>query len=452
MGAYPIPNARQLAWQRAEMGVLISYDLHVFDKNRYRQENNRINPIADYQIFNPEELDTDQWVRAARSAGAAFAVLTASHETGFALFQSEVNPYCMRALNWRGGRGDIVRDFVESCRKYGVKPGIYLGIRWNSLLGVHDFKLAGEGPSEGCFRENRRRWYTGMVEGMVTEICCNYGDLFEIWFDGGADHPDNGAPDVLPIVRRHQPDCLFYHNGQLAEARWGGSESGTVGYPCWAAFPYPATGAGESAPEDIPKDNFKLLKEGDPNGSYWMPAMADAPLRGYNGRHEWFWESGDEKHIYPLEELVDMYYKSVGRNSTLVLGITPDSRGLIPQEDVRRLGELGAAVKKRFAVPLAAVSGAGGLLEIRLESPRRISQMVIQEDIVHGERVRRYRIEAEMNGSRRTAAEGLSIGHKRIHLLDTAVETDYLRLVISDSVDEPLIENWSVYSIEDAEG
>ena len=444
MRVRPLPNDRQLAWQRAEMGVLISYDLHVFDPNRYEQQNNRINPIADYQIFHPEQLNTDQWIQAAQSAGATFAVLTASHETGFALFQSDVNPYCMKALNWRDGKGDIVRDFVESCRKYGVKSGIYLGIRWNSMLGVHDFKIAGEGR----FRENRRRWYNRMVEGMVREICTNYGELFEIWFDGGADHPDNGAPDVLPIVRRLQPNCLFYHNGQLAEARWGGSESGTVGYPCWATFPYPATGAGKSAPKDIPKDNFRLLKQGDPNGKYWMPAMADAPLRGYNGRHEWFWEPGDEKHVYPLEKLVEMYYQSVGRNATLVLGLTPDNRGLIPDEDVRRLGELGSELKRQFSCPVAEISGIGKLLKITLERPQNINQIVIQEDIIHGERIRQYTIEAAAENGWQIVAEGLSVGHKRIHLLDNAVKTDRLRLVVNNSVDEPRIKIWRVYCIK----
>ncbi len=119
------------------------------------------------------------------------------------------------------------------------------------ILGVHDFKVNGE----GSFKENRQKWYNKMVEGMVKEICTNYGELFEIWFDGGADHPDNGAPDVLPIVRQYQPNCLFYHNGQLAEARWGGSESGTVSYPCWATFPYKSTGTGETAQKNIYANN-----------------------------------------------------------------------------------------------------------------------------------------------------------------------------------------------------
>ena len=122
------------------MGAVFHYDLHVFDGIRYGQGNNRISPIEDYNIFNPTQLDTDQWIQAAKAAGCKFAVLTATHETGFGLWQSDVNPYCLKAVKWRDGKGDIVRDFVNSCRKYGIQPGIYVGIRWNSLLGIHNFK------------------------------------------------------------------------------------------------------------------------------------------------------------------------------------------------------------------------------------------------------------------------------------------------------------------------
>ena len=123
---YPLPNKKQLAWQEAEMGAVFHYDLHVFDGKKYGQGGNRIDPVTDYQIFNPTKLDTDQWIKAAKDAGFTFAILTATHETGFALYQSEVNPYCMKALNYKDGKGDIVRDFIDSCRKYGIKPGIYL--------------------------------------------------------------------------------------------------------------------------------------------------------------------------------------------------------------------------------------------------------------------------------------------------------------------------------------
>ena len=439
---YPKPNKRQLAWQEAELGVVYHYDLHVFDGVKYGQGGNRIDPIPDYQIFNPKNLDTDQWVKAAKDAGAKFAILTATHETGFALFQSDVNPYSLKAVKWRDGKGDIVADFVASCKKYGLKPGIYLGIRWNSFMGVHNFKVNGE----GAFKENRQKYYNQMVEGMVKEICTKYGELFEIWFDGGADHPDNGAPDVLPIVRKYQPNCLFYHNGQLAEARWGGSESGTVSYPSWATFPYISTGAGETAQKNIYKDNYKLLKEGDANAEFWVPAMSDAPLRGYNGRHEWFWEPGDEAHIFPLENLMNMYYKSVGRNSTLIMGLTPNPDGLMPEPDVKRLKEWGDEIKRRFEKPIASTSGKGNKITLKLNHSTAINHIIIQEDIQYGERVRTYEVEGLVKGRWKVLATGQSIGQKRIMQIED-VELSRIRLNVLNADREPQIKTLEVYFV-----
>lgn len=437
---YPVPNKRQLAWQEAELGVVFHYDVHVFDKKKYNQQENRITPNLNYQMFNPEKLDTDQWVKAAKDAGATFALLTASHETGFALFQSKVNPYSLRALDWRNGQGDIVRDFVNSCRKYGIKPGIYIGLRWNSLFGVHDFKVDGT----DIFGDNRQQWYKQMVEGMVKEICTNYGELFELWFDGGAHHPDFGAPDLLPIARKYQPNALFYHNGQLAEARWGGSESGTVSYPSWSTFKYKATGAGETEKKEIYKNGFKMLKEGVADGNYWMPAMSDAPLRGYNGRHEWFWEPGDEAHIYPLKSLMNMYYKSVGRNSTLIMGLTPDDTGLLPKEDVERLKEWGDEIKRVFSNKVGETSGEGYKYSIKFKKPTAINHIVIQEDIQYGERVRKYVLKGLVNGKWTLLSEGQSVGHKRIEKIQN-VKITKLSLEITTATRKPLIKNFSAF-------
>lgn len=435
----PIPNKAQLAWSKAELGVVFHYDLHVFDGEKYGQGNNRVSPIPDYNMFNPEKLDTDQWIKAAKDAGARFAILTATHETGFALYQSKVNPYCLKAIKWEEGKGDIVRDFVNSCRKYDIKPGIYIGIRWNSYLGVYNFQVNGEGE----FRENRQKYYKKMCEGMVREICSNYGELFEIWFDGGADHPDRGSPDVLPIVKELQPNALFYHNAQLAEARWGGSESGTVEYPCWSTFPYPSTD--QTFFPDIASNNFNLLKHGSADGKYWMAAMSDAPLRGYNGRHEWFWEPGDENHIYPLDNLIDMYYKSVGRNSTLILGLTPDPSGLMPNQDVKRLKEFGDEIKRRFQNPIAQTSGEGNKIELKIPKREKINHIILQEDISQGQRVREYTIEAFINAKWSIIARGSSIGNKRIQGFDD-IGTKKIRLSITESVGIPKISNFSIYN------
>lgn len=434
---YPVPTEEQVGWHEAELGVVFHYDLHVFDQVRYSQAANRIAPVNDYNIFCPDRLDTDQWIRSAKQAGAKFAVLTATHETGFALYQSDVNPYCMKALKWKDGKGDVVRDFVNSCRKYGIKPGIYVGIRWNSLYGIHNFKAEGEGE----FARNRQLWYKRMCERMVEELCTRYGELFLIWFDGGADDPAGDGPDVLPIVSRSQPHCLFYHNVQRADFRWGGSESGTVEYPCWSSFPQPFSHHKQS---DTERQHLQLLKHGDPKGAYWVPAMADTPLRGANGRHEWFWEPGDEKAVYELESLVDKYNKSVGRNATLIVGLTPDPQGLLPQGDSIRLKEFGEAVQKLYGHPQKSGKGKGNRIDLKLPEESVVSYYVLQEDIRLGERVRHYRIEARVNGKWQTLSEGESVGHKRIQHF-TPVKTCQVRLTVSEAIDLPHILNFSIY-------
>ena len=438
---YPKPAPHQLKWHEAELGVVFHYDLHVFDGKVYGQGNNRINPVEDYNIFHPEQLDTDQWIRAAKVAGAKFAVLTATHETGFGLWQSDVNPYCLKAVKWRDGKGDIVRDFVNSCRKYDIQPGIYIGIRWNSLFGIHNFKAEGD----GAFAQNRQAWYKRLCEKMVTEICTRYGDLFMIWFDGGADDPNGLGPNVEPIVAKYQPNCLFYHNVNRADFRWGGSESGTVGYPCWSSFPYPYS---HSNATDNVADHNKLLAHGDANGKYWVPAMADTPLRGYNGRHEWFWEPGDDdKAVYPLANLMDMYEKSVGRNATLIVGLTPNPDGLIPEGDVKRLQEWGNEIQRRFGTPLAQTSSENSKkLTLSVPKGQKANYYIIQEDISKGERIRAYRIEAQVNGKWKTIAEGTSVGHKRIASFPETEARKY-RLVVDECTATPVIRNFSIYQV-----
>lgn len=433
----PVPAPRQLKWHEAELGAVFHYDLHVFDGIRYGQGNNRIQPVEDYNIFSPDSLDTDQWIRAAKAAGCKFAVLTATHETGFGLWQSDVNPYCLKAVKWRDGKGDIVRDFVNSCRKYGVQPGIYVGIRWNSLLGIHNFKVAGEGD----FAANRQQWYKRYCEKMVEELCSRYGELFLIWFDGGADDPKGLGPDVEPIVNKYQPDCLFYHNVDRADFRWGGSESGTVGYPCWSAFATPFSHS--NATEDV-KGYTERLKHGDADGKYWVPAMADTPLRGANGRHEWFWEPDDENNVCSLATLTDMYEKSVGRNATLIIGLTPDPSGLLPEGDCRRLEEWGKEIHRRWGTPLARIAGAKKQLTLPVKGDSEVNYYILQEDITKGERIRNYEIEAKVNGRWVKVAQGESVGYKRIEKIGP-VKASAFRLKVTKSVGQPEIRDFSIY-------
>jgi alpha-L-fucosidase len=432
-----LPTGPQLAWQDAELGVVFHYDLHVFDEKHYRQNHNRRYAIEDVDIFNPPRLDTDQWVRVARDMGARFAILTASHETGFRLWQSDANPYCLKAVTWGDGKRDIVAEFVASCKKLDIAPGVYMGTRWNSKLGIWDFKVTDRSPVT-------QDEYNRMIEREVEEVCTRYGPLFELWFDGGAHGKAQGGPDVLGVFEKHQPDCLFYHSLERADARWGGSESGTVPYPCWATFPYRSTGAGESAQMEVSRNRFALLKHGDPEGTYWMPAMSDAPLRN----HEWFWDEGDEKKLYPLSALMDMYFKSVGHNSTLIIGLTPDDRGLIPDADAARCKEWGDEIRRTFSARLGETSGRGDAVELALPSPAEFRLVVIQEEIRYGERVRSYVLEVERDGEWQKVADGSCIGHKRIHRFPTAMTAGKLRLKIEASTAEPLIRSFAVYKGE----
>ncbi len=432
----PLPTPQQLAWQQAELGVVFHYDLHVFDNKKYNQAVNRITPTPDYNIFNPQQLNTDQWVQSAKAAGASFAILTVTHETGFALYQSDVNPYSLKALKWKNGKGDILRDFVNSCEKYGLKPAIYIGIRWNSFMGIHDFVM--QGDSE--FAKNRQAYYNRYCEKMTTELVTRYGKFFFIWFDGGAHGPEQGGPDILPIVAKHQPEAIFYHNLQRADVRWGGSESGTVPYPCWATFNYPSWFQYSGA-----KEGFNPIKYGIENGQYYMPAMADAPLRGYKGRHEWFWEPGDEASIFPVQKLVDMYYGSVGHNATLILGLTPDANGLIPKQDADTLLAFGEAVKNRFNKPIAIAKGDTKETELKIPANKTFNQIVIAEEIEKGQRVRSFTVQVYRNRKWEEIFSGTSIGHKFIKLLQEPVSCEKVRLVIEKSIGEPMIKQFALY-------
>ena len=433
----PHPTEKQLKWHQAEMGAIFHYDLHVFDGVRYRQEENRITPVADYNIFHPEQLDTDQWIQSAKAAGCRFAILTVTHETGFGLWPSEVNPYCLKALQWRNGQGDILRDFIASCHKFQLQPAIYVGIRWNSLLGIHNFQAVGD----GTYAKNRQAWYRNYCERMVEELCSRYGDFFLIWFDGGADDPKGLGPDVEPIVERHQPNCLFYHNVNRADFRWGGSETGIMSYPCWSTFPVPCSH--HKGVESLP-DWQEVLKHGDKEGAYWLPAMADFPLRGANGRHEWFWEPNDEQNLLPLSDLMEIYEGSVGRNAVLVVGLTPDPTGLLPQPDVKRLTEWGQEIQRRWGKPLASMQGEKRRLLLHLPTIQEIHAYRIKEDITSGERIRRYLVEVKVDGQWKEVAHGESVGYQRLETIPT-IRTREVRLTITEATGLPVISDFSIF-------
>ena len=187
-----------------------------------------------------------------------------------------------------------------------------------------------------------------------------------------------------------------------------------------------------------------MLKSGDPDGKYWMPAMSDAPLRGYNGRHEWFWEPGDEEHIYPLDNLMDIYENSVGHNSTLIMGLTPDPNGLMPEPDALRLKEWGDEIQRKFGNPIAETSGESEKISLKIKGDQKVNYLILKEDIRFGERVREYQVEAKTKGRWVEITDGTCIGHKRIIKLNPDNYTG-IRISISKSIDTPKILSLAAY-------
>ncbi|MFX0097996.1 MAG: alpha-L-fucosidase [Candidatus Hodarchaeota archaeon] len=445
----PTPSSAQLAWQEAELGALFHYDLSVFDGKIYNQGKNQRAAKSSLDIFNPTNLDCEQWVKVAKGMGARFAIITASHETGFRLWQSKVNKYSLSSTAWSDGKRDILREFHDACTKHGIEPGVYLGTRWNSQLGVESFMVTDRSPIS-------QEEYNKLIEAEVEEVLSNYGKWFEVWFDGGAHGPDAGGPDLLPIFEKCQPDSLFYHNRQRADARWGGSESGTVPYPCWATFPYACTDSEVWKQQGWTggnKEFFSLLGNGESNGTYWMPAMSDTPLR----HHEWVWNPGDEKKIKPLKKLIDIYYKSVGHNSTLIVGLTPGIDGLVPDADASRCKEWGEAIKKLFSNPIIMMDQTeieekmkelnNGVYEIELVMMQKsaINQIIIQENVSTGERVRDYTIETCAKGKWNQVASGTCIGHKRIHRLKQK-KAERLVIRINRATAKPELKTIAIYN------
>jgi len=420
VAALPKPSAQQARWQDMELGMFFHFDLPIY-KPGWDWRSWQDKPTPD--LYNPSKLDTDQWMEAAKAMGAKYAVLVAKHCSGFLQWQSDLYPYGVKQSAWRNGKGDVVRDFVESCRKYGIQPGLYASVTANGYLEVDNPGLVNRGKGGDSAAQAR---YVKICEQMLTELWSRYGDLFEIWFDGGALPVEQGGPDLVPIYQKYQPDAIVFQ-GPAASIRWIGNEQGVAAYPCWATVPHRQDYHGP----------------GDPDGRYWLPGECDVPVRN----HEWFWTPDAEHKLYAVEQLMDMYYRSVGRNCNLLLNANPNPEGLVPQADFQRYVEFGKEIRKRFDRPLAQTEGRGLTVELNLPRPAAIDHVIIMEDIRQGERIREYRVEGLIGSDAwRALCQGQSVGHKRIQQFDQT-EVACVRLRILNSAAEPLVRKLAVYHV-----
>jgi alpha-L-fucosidase len=424
----------QLKWADAEVGVLINFDMVVFEPGYNFRKDWNYHP--DLSIFNPKELDTDQWLKAAKSAGATYAVLVAKHCSGFSLWPTKAHSYSVKNTPWRNGQGDIVKDFVASCKKYGLKPGIYASTTANGYLKVDN---PGKVVS-GDLAEQKK--YNEIVEMQLTELWSEYGDLFEVWFDGGILPPEKGGFDILAMLKKFQPEAIAFQGpfGYENNIRWVGNENGVAPYPCWATADSTTSASGVIEIKGL---------NGNPNGLFWCPGEADFPLRkNASFQGGWFWHKDQDDQLRSLNELMDRYYKSVGRNTNMLLGIVVDDRGLVPEPDMQRLMEFGDEINRRFSNPIASTSGAGEKINLKLANKQKVNLFVLMEDIAKGERIRKFVLEGKTNKGWEKIFEGSCIGHKFIHQFD-AIEVSSVRLNVLESSGEPQLLDISVYYVED---
>lgn len=423
------PNARQKAWADAEVGVLIHFDMPVYQPD-YNFRNWGTHPDA--SVFNPTELSTDQWLETAKKLGATYAVLVAKHCSGFSLWPTEAHDYSVKHSPWKNGEGDIVADFIASCKKYGIKPGIYASTTANGYLYVDNPGLVQKGSPVTQEEYNR------VVTQQLTELWSNYGKLFEIWFDGGVLSKDQGGADVLSLVKKLQPDAIAFQGpyGHPNLVRWVGNEEGVAPYPCWA-----------TADSTTNADGTRVINglNGDPFAPFWCPGESDFTLR-WNSSFQggWFWTGGQDSMMFTVPELLHKYETSVGRNTNMLLGLVVDERGLIPDADVRQAELLGKEIARQYGNPLVQTSGTGKEYVLTFDHPTSINRVVMQEDITYGERVLKYSLKGEKNGEWIDIASGTNIGHKHIDRFEPQT-LDAIKLIIDEAKAEPKIKSFAAF-------
>jgi len=425
MGKVAKPTERQLEWHDMEIGLFIHFNMETYVGAKKLDYNN----LPDPDLFNPVRLDTDQWMQAAKAIGAKYAVLTAKHSSGFCIWPTDQYDYSVKNSKWRGGKGDVVADFVESCRKYGIKPGLYHSYWTNAYLKVKNGKVLSGDPAE-------QKRYNKIFLGLLRELWSNYGELAEVWFDGGI--PEWG-PDIGSLLRELQPNAMVFQGGKYATIRWVGNEAGVAPYPFWNV---------------VSKDQFPLFAAGriseaktEGVGEVWLPGECDTTIRD----HHWFWKPSTEHTLKSLDKLVSIYYTSVGRGCNLLLNSNPNRDGLIPEADMQRYVEFGAEIKRRFSMPIAGGSYYGedpsktAVVELGFTGPVEVDTFVTMEDLRYGQRIKEYVIEAYLDGEYKEVARGSSIGHKKIDEI-SPVTTRSVRIRVLDSFAKPVkIRSFTAY-------
>jgi alpha-L-fucosidase len=452
----PIPTERQLAWHSMEMNAFIHFTTNTFTDKEWGYGDEKP------EVFNPESINTEQWVETLKKAGFKGVILTCKHHDGFCLWPSKYTDHSVKNSKWKNGQGNVVQEVHDACLKSGLKFGIYLS------------------PWDRNRADYGKPSYIEYYRNQLKELFGLYSPVFEMWFDGanGGDGYYGGArekrkidgksyydwPVTLKMVREMAPDVIFFSDAG-PDIRWCGNESGTMGETNWNTINSDTIFAG--------KPNITgLLNTGEENGKHWIPAEVDVSIRP-----GWFYHAKEDSLVKTPRQLFDIYLTSVGRGSNLLLNVPPDRRGLIHENDVKSLMEWRKLLDETFKVNLAmhakvkadsyrgkskrysgsAVTDAdpetywatdddkiSGNLVIDLGEQKFVKYVLIQEYIKLGQRVKSFSIDVWSNKGWKEAVAATTIGYKRILKLEP-VETSKIRISISDAKACPVISNVEVY-------
>ena len=408
----PRPSDAQYKWHEQERLMFLHFAPTTWSEV---EQNDHSIPL---DRINPTKLDTDQWCEAALAFGAKQIIFVAKHSGGFCWWQTETTDYGIKDTPYKNGKGDVLKEISESCKKYGLNLGVYIypGDRtWGAMIG-------GGGKTKD---PSKQEAYNKVFRTQLTEVLSNYGEMLEVWFDGSC------IIDVSDIMEKYASNSVVFQ-GPHATLRWPGTESGKLFYPAWNTV----------NSEDL-RTGVSTQIHGTPNGDTWAPLETNTTL--YD--HYWFWSPNKVKKRKSLDELMDCYYKSVGYGSVLLLNASPDTTGLIVEDDMKRYKEFGDEINRRFSNPIAEIkSQTGNTIVLKFDKPTRINHAVVMEDYREGERIREYRIEGFSSGKWVELTKGISVGRKKIDFFDE-VEVEELRLIISKAAAEPLIRSFKAFHV-----
>ena len=427
----PLPNENQLRWQDMEMYAFIHYSLNTYTDQEWGFGN------EDPKLFNPSDLDCRQWVRVCKQAGMKGIIFTAKHHCGFCMWPSAYTEYSVKNTPWKNGKGDVVRELADACREEGLKFAVYLS------------------PWDRNHKDYGRPEYVTYFRNQLRELLTNYGEIFEVWFDGanGGDGWYGGANETRKIdgktyygwaetfrmIRELQPKAVIWNDGgDRGDLRWVGTEAGNVGETNWSLMP---------SKGDTP---WHMLHYGVEDGDVWCPGETNTSIRP-----GWFYHETENEHVKSLSKLMDTYYKSVGRNSTLLLNfpIAPNGR-IHPNDSLRGIAfkKMIDEVFKTDLAEKAKIETKASETIIDFGKPTVFNRFLAEEDIALGQRVKKFTLEALVDGKWQSLKDALvengdgltTIGHRRIICFPT-VKATQLRFTITDAKAEPIIKKMGVY-------